>query len=295
MDNQTATSLETGLAAFRPSLSGKNRSQATIQAYATDLTQFFTYLRENDITVSSVADVARHHITDYLFHLAEERQLSGVSRARKLVAIRAFFRFLVDAELLARSPAATVEVPKKEQKARSRMRQDEYSRLLSIAGRHPRDFAILTILLQCGLRVTELCSLAMEDVDLTANVLTVRDGKGQADREIVVEKKAKKALTTYLKDRGEQLSPALFLNRYGEPLSRYGVHKLIQKYCQDAGIEKRVSAHIFRHTFASVKAEKGVSPYRLQAWLGHKDIKTTQIYVHMSKEYAKKAMEATSL
>jgi integrase/recombinase XerD len=295
MNNQTAISLETGRAKFLSSLSGKNRSQATIQAYATDLTQFFTYLRENDITVATVTDVARHHITDYLCHLAEERQLSGVSRARKLVAIRELFRFLVDDELVDKSPAVKVEVPKKEQKTRSRMRQDEYSRLLSIAGSHPRDFAILTILLQCGLRVTELCSLAVDDIDLTANVLTVRDGKGQADREIVLEKKAKKALTTYLKDRGEQLSPALFLNRYGEPLSRYGVHKLIQKYCQDAGIEKRVSAHIFRHTFASVKAEKGVSPYQLQAWLGHKDIKTTQIYVHMSKEYAKKAMEATSL
>jgi integrase/recombinase XerD len=259
MNNQTAITLETGRAKFLAFLSGKNRSAATIQAYATDLTQFFTYLTENDITVAIVSDVTRHHILDYLSHLAEERQLSGVSRARKLVAIREFFRFLVDDELVDKSPAGKIEVPKKEQKTRSRMRQDEYSRLLSLAGSHPRDFAIFTILLQCGLRVTELCCLAVDDVDLTANVLTVRDGKGMVDREIVLEKKAKKALTTYLKDRGESLSPALFLNRYGEPLSRFGIHKLIQKYCLDAGIEKRVSAHIFRHTFASVKAEKGVS------------------------------------
>src|SRR3954453_2689336 len=116
MNNQTAIALETGLARFLSSLSGKNRSAATIQAYATDLAQFFTYLSENDITVVTVADVERHHITDYLSHLAEERQLSGVSRARKLVAIREFFRFLVDDDVLDKSPAAKVEVPKKEQK-----------------------------------------------------------------------------------------------------------------------------------------------------------------------------------
>ncbi len=110
------------------------------------------------------------------------------------------------------------------------------------------------------------------------------------------EEKARKALTAFLKDRGEQVSPALFLNRYGEPLSRFGVRKLILRLCSEAGLEKKVSPHIFRHTFASMKAESGrVSPYQLQHWLGHKDIKTTQIYVHMSEEYAKKAMEATSL
>jgi site-specific recombinase XerD len=93
-----------------------------------------------------------------------------------------------------------------------------------------------------------------------------------------------------------QLSPALFLNRYGAPLSRFGVRKLILRLCSEAGLEKRVSPHIFRHTFASMKAESGrVSPYQLQHWLGHKDLKTTQIYVHMSEEYARRAMEATSL
>jgi len=89
---------------------------------------------------------------------------------------------------------------------------------------------------------------------------------------------------------------ALFLNHNGEPRGDRGVHKLIDRLCKEAGLEKRISPHIFRHTFASVKDESGkIYPFQLQQWLGHKDIKTTQIYVHMSKEYAKKAMEATSL
>lgn len=286
---------ETALTQFLAYLAGKNRSDATLGAYATDLRQFFSYLTENDATFFGIADVKRHHINEYLTYLAQERHLSGVSRARKLAAIRELFRFFVEQEQLEKSPAENAERPKMERKTRDRMRPDEYYRLLAAAGSNDRDFAILTVLLQCGLRVSELCHLATDDIDLTANVLTIRGGKGQADREIVLEKKSRKALKTYLENRPYADSPALFVNRYGQPIGRNGVRKLILKLCKDAGLDRLVSPHVFRHTFASTKAEKGVSPYQLQQWLGHRDIKTTQIYVHMSKEYAKKAMEATSL
>jgi integrase/recombinase XerD len=100
-----------------------------------------------------------------------------------------------------------VESPKQERRSRNRMRQDEYNRLLSVAGSSHRDYAILTVLLQCGLRVSELCNLTVDDIDLSAGVLLIRDGKGRADRRIALEKKARKALTSHLKDRGEQNSP----------------------------------------------------------------------------------------
>lgn len=296
MKNESNISLETGLATFMTALVGKNRSSATVRAYTTDLVQFFAYLRENDVTVTGGATVGRAHVTDYLAHLSQEHDLSGVTRARKLVAIREYFRFLVAEEFLLMSPAQKIEAPRQERKTRTRMRQDEYSRLLSIAGSSPRDFAILTVFLQCGIRVGELCALTISDIDLVAATLTVRSGKGMADREIELEKKAVKALRTYLKDRGDTASPALFLNRYGAPIGDRGIRKLIDRLCKEAGLEKKISPHIFRHTFASVKAESGkVSPFQLQQWLGHKDIKTTQIYVHMSKEYGRKAMEGTSL
>ncbi len=289
MTTTNARSLETALTQFLAMLAGKNRSNGTIQAYSTDVTQFLAYLTENDVTVRSPSGVTKSHLTEYLTYLSRERALSGVSCARKLAAIREYFRFLVDEEILAKSPALKVESPKQERRTRNRMRQDEYTRLLSSAGSNHRDYAILTVLLQCGLRVSELCNLA-------AGVLVIRDGKGQADRRIALEKKATKALKAHLKERGEQVSPALFLNRYAEPLSRFGVRKLILRLCGEAGLEKKVSPHIFRHTFASMKAESGrVSPYQLQQWLGHKDLKTTQLYVHMSEGYAKRAMEATSL
>ncbi len=214
-------------------------------------------MHENDSTVHAASHVGRFHITEYLTHLSQEHGLSGVTRARKLAAIKEYFRFLVAEELLLMSPAEKVEAPKMERKTRTRMRQDEYSRLLSIAGSSPRDFAILTIFLQTGLRVGELCALTTEDIDLVAGTLRVRSGKGQASREIDLEKKAIKALKTLPEGSGRHPSPALFLNRYGEPIGDRGVRKLIDRLCKEAGLEKRISPHIFRHTFASVKAESG--------------------------------------
>jgi len=206
MTTTTDQSLETALTKFLAMLAGKNRSSGTIQAYSTDVTQFLSYLTENDLTVHSPADVTKSHLTEYMTYLGRERQLSGVSCARKLAAIREYFRFLVDEEILAKSPAERVESPKQERRTRNRMRSDEYNRLLSSAGSNHRDYAILTVLLQCGLRVSELCNLSVDDIDLTASVLLIRDGKGQADRRIALEKKAIKALKAHLKERGEQLS-----------------------------------------------------------------------------------------
>lgn len=283
-------SLETGLSQFLAALSGKNRGGATIEAYRRDLIQFFDY-----IPVSSIQTVTRMHITDYLTYLIDERELSGVSAARKLTAIREYFKHLVFADLLEVSPAAKVQSPHQEKKSRRRMHKDEYSRILSLAGSKPRDFAMFTLLLQCGLRVTELCNLKREDIDLTTAVLIVRDGKGQKDREILMEKKARRALKTYLDSLPESDSPALFLNRYGRPLSRFGIHKLIEKYCADAGIERRVSAHLFRHTWISEKADRNMPLPLLQRMAGHKDPKTTMGYYHMSREVALKWQEATSI
>jgi site-specific recombinase XerD len=254
MTTTTDPSLDTALTKFLAHLIGKNRSDGTIQAYATDLNQFLTHLTENDLTVHSPMDITKSHISEYLTYLSRERGLSCVTCSRKLAAIREYFRFLVDGEVITKSPAERVESPKQERRSRNRMRQDEYNRLLSVAGSNHRDYAILTVLLQCGLRVSELYSLTVDDIDLSAGVLLIRDGKGQADRRIAPEKKTRKALTAFLKDRGEQDSSTLSLNRYGEPLSRYGVRKLILRLCTETGLEKKVRPHIFRHIFASMRA-----------------------------------------
>jgi integrase/recombinase XerC len=120
-------------------------------------------------------------------------------------------------------------------------------------------------------------------------------GKGKVSREIALEKKGIQALKSYLAVRPESLSERLFLNYKGEPISERGVRKLVVKYTKAAGITKKASCHTLRHTFATYKAEKGVSPFQLQQWLGHANLNTTQIYVHLGKQNAKKVMEQTSL
>jgi len=285
--------LEKGLAAFLDALLGKNRSQATLRAYRTDALQFISFLHENNVAITGVGDVGKMDVLEYLAALAR-KGLSGVARARKVSAIREYFRFLEGVGVIQKSPTAGIDTPKREKHTRQFLRSDEYTKMLSLAGGNPRDYAILQVFLQTGIRVSELAHLMLADVDLTKPVITVR-GKGNAERAIELEKRGVQALKNYLAVRPESLSDILFLNYKGEPISERGIRKLVVKYRKNAGITKRASCHTLRHTFATYKAEKGVSPFQLQQWLGHANLNTTQIYVHLGKQNAKKIMEQTSL
>jgi integrase/recombinase XerC len=288
-----AMTLEKALAAFLDSLSGKNRSAATLRAYRTDVLQFIAFLHENNVAITDVGDVGKVDVLEYLAVLAR-KGLTGVARARKVSAIREYFRFLEGVGFIQKSPTTGIDTPKREKHTRQFLRSDEYTKMLSLAGGNPRDYAILQVFLQTGIRVSELASLTIEDVDFVKPAIRVR-GKGNQEREIALEKRGVQALKNYLAVRPENLSDVLFLNYKGEPISERGIRKLVVKYRKNAGITKRASCHSLRHTFATYKAEKGVSPFQLQQWLGHANLNTTQIYVHLGKQNAKKIMEQTSL
>ena len=285
--------LEKGLAAFLDALLGKNRSQATLRAYRTDVLQFLAFLKENNVAITAVGDVGKVDVLEYLAALAK-KGLTGVARARKVSAIREYFRFLEGVGAIPKSPTVGIDTPKREKHTRQFLRSDEYTKMLSLAGGNPRDYAILQVFLQTGIRVSELAHLTLADIDLTKPAITVR-GKGNTEREIALEKRGVQALKNYLAVRPENFSDVLFLNYKGEPISERGIRKLVVKYRKNAGITKRASCHTLRHTFATYKAEKGVSPFQLQQWLGHANLNTTQIYVHLGKQNAKKIMEQTSL
>jgi integrase/recombinase XerC len=284
----------TGREAFLRELAGRNVSPATITAYRTDLTQFLTWLQETNLAAVHPSDVQRIDVSEYLAYLADQGR-TGVTWARKLAAIREYFRALVAIGQLPHSPAEAISIPKKERRSRTYLRPDEYTKLLSAAGGHPRDYCILQLFLQTGIRVSELVALTLDDIDLTGRVLRVEAGKGQKAREIALEKKGLTALRNYLKVRPVSTDRHLFLNYEGVGISDRGVKKLIEKYRKLAGIEKQVSCHSLRHTFASAKAAQGVSAFQLKEWLGHANLNTTQIYVHMGKQNSRRAMEATSL
>ena len=217
---------ESAREAFLRAMEGKNRAETTTRAYATDLSQFITWLHETNITAATPSHVTKADITEYLSFLAR-RGLLGVSRARKLASLREFFRHLLDLGFLTVSPIAGVETPKKEKSGRTCLRPDEYTRLLSLASGNPRDYAILQVFLQTGVRVSELCNLQLSDVDLEGHTLRVLMGKGMADRDIELEKKGIQALKTWLAVRPTVADDHLFLNRDGGPLGERGVRKLV--------------------------------------------------------------------
>lgn len=166
--------------------------------------------------------------------------------------------------------------------------------MLAQAGANPRDYAILQVFLQTGVRVSELCDLRLSDIDFDGRTLKIR-GKGMVEREIELERKGIEAIKNYLNTRPQTFEDRLFLNKDGQPIGERGVRKLVKKYKDKAGITKRASPHALRHTFATYKAERGVSPFQLQKWLGHANLNTTQIYVHIGRQNARRVMEATSL
>jgi site-specific recombinase XerD len=251
------------LESFLRSLVAKNRTPATLTGYRSDVGNFLSWLCDTT-PCAHPQEVRRTDVTEYL---AERGQagVSGLSRARNLAAIREYFRHLVDDGRLTTSPAEGIVTPKREKRGRNYLSEEAYTKLLNLAGGTPRDYAILQLFLQTGVRVSELAALSLDDMDLDQGMLRVT-GKGMADREIPLNRKAVWALRTWQAARRRA-----------------------------SGIEKRITPHSLRHTFATEKARRGIGAFQLRDFLGHASVATTQIYVHLSKTEAKKLMEATSL
>src|SRR3989475_2900551 len=199
-----AMTLENGLGAFLDAMLGKNRSKATLRAYRTDVLQFIAFLTENNVAIASVGDVGKVDVLEYLGALAR-KGLSGVARARKVSAIREYFRFLEGVGVVQKSPTGGIDTPKREKHTRQFLRSDEYTKMLSLAGGNPRDYAILQVFLQTGIRVSELANLTIDAVDVIKPAINVR-GKGSIEREIALEKRGVQALKNYLAVRPENLS-----------------------------------------------------------------------------------------
>jgi len=233
-----------------------------------------------------------NHVIEYLANL-QQRGRSGVTRARKLASIREYFKYLVAEGVLPSSPAGNISMPKKERKNRVFLRVDEYMRLLNAAAGNSRDYAILQVFLQTGIRVAELVGLELTDIDLNAGTMLI-NGKGNKQRTIYLEKKATQAVKSYLAARSRTSSQHLFLNYQGNGLSVRGVMDIIEKYGKDAGITKKFSCHSLRHTCATYKASKGYTAAELQELLGHERPETSMIYAHMARDQ-RQLMSQTSL
>lgn len=271
-------------------------SPNTLEAYSRDLTRYLSYLHKQGI--SSPREVTAAAILNFLAQLQKEG-LSPRSRARSLVALRMFHKFLLAEGFAAENPAARIESPQTLQALPNVLTTAEVDRLLNVAGTDSpldlRDRAMLELLYATGLRVSELIALRFKDLQLDAGYL-VAFGKRSKQRIVPINESAVKALQTYLEEgryrlRKNSQNEFLFLNLSGKNLTRQGFWKMIKRRALQAGIGKNIMPHTLRHSFATHLLENGADLRSVQTMLGHADISTVQIYTHVTRERLRKIHE----
>ena len=275
----------------------KGLSKNTLEAYAHDLRTFIEYLEEQT-KVRHFGKVERSHVLDYLVHLHEEG-LSGKSVARRLVSLRNLYKFLLLERQLKRNPTLNIESPKTWRTLPDVLSIPEVSRLLEVPDKNSplggRDRAMLELLYGSGLRVSELITLKLQDVNLTVGYVKPQ-GKGGKERLVPFGESAQTRIKDYLDCWRDKLDKkgnrhTLFLTRAGEEMTRQMFWKLLKNYSLKAGISKVVSPHTLRHSFATHLLERGADLRSVQLMLGHADISTTQIYTHINKEHIRSVYE----
>ncbi|PTQ57120.1 MAG: Site-specific recombinase XerD [Candidatus Carbobacillus altaicus] len=274
-------------------------SSNTREAYERDTLAFLAHVDKTGIR--AIADVSREHISAYMAFL-DRRGLKRSTQARTLSTLRAFFRFLLDEGLLEKSPLSHVPTPKRERTLPHVLTQEEIEQLIETAGGHAplslRDRALLELLYATGMRVSELIQVKLSDINFDLMIVRVM-GKGSRERILPIGRKAKDALYAYvikgrpvlLKRKGANGGDFLFLNHHGRALSRQGFWKILRERAKEAGIEKPLTPHTVRHSFATHLLENGADLRIVQELLGHQDVSTTQIYTHLTKQSLKKTYE----
>lgn len=267
----------------------KGLSRNTLTAYLSDLHRFFQYVNQQH--AQPQASLHRDDIVAYL-SIRRRKGISPRTTARELVAIKAFYHFLQQLQLIDENPTDQIQSPSHWQRLPNVMTHSEIERLLQApdlrtpAGK--RDAALLELLYATGLRASEIIHLTLDNVNTIDGYLKVY-GKGGRERLTPIGEMAAVQLDDYLQNGRPAIlkrrqTPYIFVNRLGHGLSRQGLWKLIKKYVQQIGITRSISPHTLRHSFATHLLEGGADLRTLQHFLGHADISTTQIYTHIVQQ-----------
>lgn len=267
----------------------KKTSDNTELSYRRDLAKVERYL--SALSVTEVSEITADMLKDYVADL-EKQGFAPASISRNIASIKAFFHYLLKEGLIQEDVSAELKAPKIEKKMPEIMTMEEVVRLLEQpSGNTPkeiRDKAMLELLYATGIRVTELISLKVSDVNFSMNFIVCRDRN--KERVIPYGNAAKEALSRYLKSARQALlentnADVLFVNCSGLPMSRQGFWKLIKFYTKKAGIMADITPHTLRHSFAAHLVENGADLRSVQEMLGHSDISTTQIYANMNHKH----------
>jgi len=264
----------------------------TLLAYRRDLNKYVTQLDERGI--KTIEKISRENVTEFIFH-EKDAGLSTSSICRSLAAIKMFHRFLVRERLAPADPTNLVDTPKLWKKIPDILSQAEVESIIAAAqGKKPqqvRDRAIVELFYASGMRVSELASLKVENLNFDVGYVRCL-GKGRKERVIPIGQRSRDAVKKYcdsarLKFLKSRLSSDLFVGQRGTRLTRQFIWQLIKKYAKKANIHKTIKPHTLRHTFATHLLQHGADLRSVQEMLGHADISTTQIYTHVDRDRLK--------
>ena len=262
----------------------------TREAYRRDVLRLASYALSR--SVRTPTELTPAHLRDFVYHL-KDVGLSPSSIRRTIAGLRTWFGFLVAEGVIPGDPSDRLELPKRWQSLPGVLSPDEVSALLAAPSQddamYYRDRAMLELAYGAGLRVSEWTSVTVRDVHLDERLVRVR-GKGSKERLVPFGRSAAAAIAIYLRELRPRLERGggkgvLFLNARGEPLSRMGAWTILRKHVGRAGIEKTVTPHTLRHSFATHLLEGGADLRAVQEMLGHADVSTTQVYTHVDREY----------
>lgn len=266
----------------------KGASTNTIQSYQRDLKYLEMYLdKHNKVKIDQLSE---KEIQAYLDELKEENK-SAATISRTLAAIRAYYQYLIKENKVTDNPAKRIALPKIEKKAPRILSQEQINCLLDQPNRKDskgiRDRAMLELLYATGIRVSELISLKVSDINLQQGYIMCRDA--QKERTIPIGRTAVSALQAYLGEVRHILlrdseDMTLFVNCNGYPMTRQGFWKILKTYAHSAKISEEITPHMLRHSFAAHLVQNGANLKSVQQMLGHSDISTTQVYMHLSKD-----------
>ena len=303
-----------------------NKSPNSVKEYNYDLTNFLKFMairfkltNETDLsqidilifTENYLKKITLDDIHAYISHLAIDNRSKATTRARKVSTIRIFFKYLSQkANILEINPAQNLETPKLEKRMPKYLSLEDSKKLLNVAENednrnYKRDYAITTLFLNCGMRLSELVGININDIDFSECKMTVI-GKGNKERTIYLNKSCMVALNDYLSSRpasnmvkhdSKNSDKALFLSEQKQRISNSTVQNIISKELKQAGLDtKNLSVHKLRHTAATLMYQYGKVDIRaLQELLGHQSISTTEIYTHVNNEQVRNAIESNPL
>ncbi|MGQ9645027.1 MAG: tyrosine recombinase XerC [Thermodesulfobacteriota bacterium] len=263
----------------------KNASPHTCRCYQTDLEEFQNFLTSPGRHLSpgeetQIEKADRLAIRSYLSFLHRKNRKSSI--ARKVSALRSFYKYLLREQIISSNPAKAIGTPKAEKRLPSALTVDEAFRLVESPKEQLRDRAILELLYSSGLRVSELVGLDGSHLDLELGIVKVM-GKGRKERIVPMGKKAMGALKVYLNHRGHpEANGPVFLNTRGGRLTSRSVGRMVKKYSRQSGVFRKISPHSLRHTFATHLLDAGADIREIQEMLGHTSLSTTQRYTHVS-------------